>query len=60
MTKEEFKKIRQSLKLNGHGMAQKLRLPITEIACYETGQKSIPSKIEQYLLSIKLEENNKE
>jgi DNA-binding transcriptional regulator YiaG len=52
MTKEEFKEIRQALKLRGHELAKKLGKPISEVYAYETGIKNIPDDIEKYLRII--------
>jgi len=52
MTKEEFKKIRQALKLRGEELAKKLGKSVSEVYAYETGTKSIPNNIAEYLESI--------
>ena len=52
MTKEEFKKIRQSLKLNGGDLAKRLGQPKMEVLAYEMGTKSIPDHIAKYLRAI--------
>jgi transcriptional regulator with XRE-family HTH domain len=52
MTAEEFKQIRQALKLRGHEIAKKLGVSINEAWEYEKGKKTIPDKIEKYLRSI--------
>jgi DNA-binding transcriptional regulator YiaG len=49
MTKQEFKEIRQVLKLNGEALAKRLGISKAEVLAYETGEKIIPDNVEKYL-----------
>lgn len=57
MNKDEFKEIRQALKLRGEALAKKLGRPVAEIYSYETGAKSIPDNVAKYLRAIKPKNN---
>lgn len=52
MTKDEFKAIRQALKLKGFEMAKRIGKTTAEAFDYETGKKSIPDDVAQYLILI--------
>lgn len=52
MTKQEFKEIREILKLDAQGLAKRLGRSITEILAYESGTKLIPNDVEDYLMGF--------
>jgi len=52
MTKEEFKAIRQALKLKGFELAARIGRTTGETLQYETGSKSIPDDVVKYLRAI--------
>lgn len=53
MTKQEFKEIRQLLKLNGEALAKRLGRSKAEVLAYENGEKRIPENVEKYLQAFK-------
>lgn len=52
MNKEEFKAIRQALKLKGFELAQRIGRSVGETFDYETGKKPIPDDVAKYLRAI--------
>ena len=49
MTKDEFKKIRQSMKLRGAELATRIGKSVSDVLAYETGTKSVPDDVAKYL-----------
>jgi len=52
MTKEEFKEIRQALKLKGFELAKKIGRTTEETFSFENGTKPIPENVAKYLTLI--------
>lgn len=52
MTKQEFKEIRQALKLRGFELAKKIGRTINETFEYESGKRRIPDDVAKYLRMI--------
>jgi DNA-binding transcriptional regulator YiaG len=52
MNAEEFKKIRQALKLKGFEIAKRIGKSTQEAFEFETGKRSIPDDVAKYLRAI--------
>lgn len=52
MNKDEFKAIRQALKLKGFELAKRIGRSTEETFDYEIGKKSIPDTVAKYLEAI--------
>jgi DNA-binding transcriptional regulator YiaG len=53
MTKQEFKEIRQLMKLRGVEIAKRLGKITLEVLAYETGTASIPKDVAKYMIAFK-------
>jgi len=52
VNKDEFKAIRQALKLKGFEIAKRIGKSTQEAFEFETGKKSIPDNVAKYLRAI--------